>query len=42
MRFDQFKRLVSGGEKATVDFKWACNAFNKSVTDSKVRDKEKS
>jgi hypothetical protein len=31
MTFDQFRRLVRAGEKATVDFKLLCNAFNKSA-----------
>jgi hypothetical protein len=33
MTFDQFRRLVRAGEKATVDFKLLCNAFNKGAGD---------
>ena len=33
MTLDQFRRLVRGGEKATVDFKVVCNAFNKAAND---------
>src|ERR1039458_9336725 len=33
MTLDQFRRLVRGGEKATVDFKVVCNAFSKAAKD---------
>jgi len=33
MTFQQFQRLVSGGEKANVDFKLSCNAFNRAAGD---------
>lgn len=33
MKFDLFHRLVCGGEKANVDFKLVCNAFNASAGD---------
>src|SRR4051794_3864814 len=33
MTFDRFHRLVLNGEKATVDLKLVCNAFNKTAGD---------
>src|SRR5947208_2532398 len=38
MTIEQFKRLLNAGETATVDFKAACNAFNRNAGD---RDKAK-
>ena len=38
MTLEKFRSLIAGGEKATVDFKISCNAFNKAAGD---RDKAK-